>query len=205
MSETYTVTMRGESFILTQDQIEFDSPNYFTSCFLGEFAESKARAVTLSRDPDLFRIVLDYLGGYKVLPLHESVVTERMGKDTAIFNLLVDAQFYQLDGLISQVKAHKQEAAPDITRHLPLHVVQEERKESAWSPPVPITADTAQVMKAQNGFRGDDVQSWGFIKSGLDKSLQAAQLPASYLLIASWGKTYNALKTEFFYVLKLVT
>ncbi|KAG8741365.1 hypothetical protein FRC10_002930 [Ceratobasidium sp. 414] len=202
MSETYTVTMRGE------------------------FAESKARAVTLSRDPDLFKIVLDYLSGYKVLPLHESAVTKRMGNDAAVFNLLVDAQFYQLDGLISQVEAHKPETVPALPHHLLPHViislacqenlskndvelidmfqVQETNKGSVWSPPVPISADTAQGMKAQKGFNNSVIQNWDPIKSGLDKSLQTAQLPASYLLIASWGEKHNGYKTEFYYVLELV-
>ncbi|KAG9078753.1 hypothetical protein FS749_009186 [Ceratobasidium sp. UAMH 11750] len=208
MSETYTVTVRSEPFVLTRDQIEFDSPNYFTSCFLGEFAESQARTATLSRDPDLFRIVLDYLSGYKVLPLHESAVTKRMGNEVAISNLLVDAQFYQLDGLISMIEAHKQETAPVITSHLPSHViislVQEEGKASVWSPPVPIPADTAQEMKNRKGFDDGIIQSWDFVKPGLDKSLQTAQFPTSYLLVTSWGQRHpHPYKKEFFYVLKL--
>ncbi|KAG8687847.1 hypothetical protein FRC09_013250, partial [Ceratobasidium sp. 395] len=76
--------MRGETFVLTRDQIEFDSPNFFTSCFLGEFTESRTRTLTLSRDPELFRIILDHLSGYEVLPLHQSVIPNRMSPDLVL-------------------------------------------------------------------------------------------------------------------------
>ncbi|KAG9124430.1 hypothetical protein FRC07_011672 [Ceratobasidium sp. 392] len=103
MLDTYTVVVRGETFLLTRDQIEFDSPNYFTSCFLGEFTEAQTHTLTLSRDPQLFKIIIDYLSGYDVLPLHESAIPQRMNSDAALRNLLADAQFYQLDGLINRI------------------------------------------------------------------------------------------------------
>lgn len=105
MPETYTVRIREETFYLTRDQIEFDSPNYFTFCFLGDFAESETRTLQLSRDPDLFKIVLDYLSGYRVLPLPSAVIPKRMSSESALQNLLVDAEFYLLDGLVSQVNS----------------------------------------------------------------------------------------------------
>jgi hypothetical protein len=108
MSETYTVIMRGEPFLLTRDQIEFDSPNYFTSCFLGEFAESQTRTLSLSRDPDLFRIIVDYLSGYNVLPLYESVIPKRMSPEAALENLHIDAKYYLLDGLVNQITPNPQ-------------------------------------------------------------------------------------------------
>ncbi|KAG9087141.1 hypothetical protein FRC06_002710 [Ceratobasidium sp. 370] len=182
MSEIYTVIMRGENFTLTRDQVEFDSPNYFTSCFLGEFTESQTRTVTLSRDPHLFRIILDYLSGYEVLPLHESAVPKRMGLEVALRNLLIDARFYLLDGL-----------------------VQEDGEESRWSPPVPIPPETAQELKVQKGFNERVARTWDFVKAGLDRSLQTAQLPTSYLFITSWTQHQRgAEKRKFYYVLRLV-
>ncbi|KAF8750967.1 hypothetical protein RHS01_09023 [Rhizoctonia solani] len=97
-NEKYTVSIQGIDFTLSKSQIEFDGPNYFTTCFLGDFRESSTRRVELSRDPDLFRIVLSYLSGYTVLPLNERVIPATMSQEAALLNLRADAEFYQLDG-----------------------------------------------------------------------------------------------------------
>ncbi|CAE6533204.1 unnamed protein product [Rhizoctonia solani] len=100
----YKVSLRGSRFILTKSQIEFDSPNYFTTCFLGDFTEAQTRVLELPRNPDLFPIITDYLCGYTVLPLspeHTSTLsTLAISEARAIANLRADAEFYQLDGLI---------------------------------------------------------------------------------------------------------
>ena len=99
-NDNFTVIVRGTEYILTRSQVEFDSPNFFTACFLGNFQESETRTVRISRDPVLFGIVYDYLCGYTVLPLDESMIPSRMSLATALINLRVDAEFYQLDGLV---------------------------------------------------------------------------------------------------------
>ncbi|KAF8601053.1 hypothetical protein BDV93DRAFT_524954 [Ceratobasidium sp. AG-I] len=99
-SDKFTAVVRGSSFILTRSQVEFDSPNYFTACFLGNFKESQTRILEISRDPVLFGVIFDYLCGYTVLPLDKSVIPTRMSLATALANLRVDAEFYQLDGLV---------------------------------------------------------------------------------------------------------
>ncbi|KAL5632085.1 hypothetical protein ACGC1H_000193 [Rhizoctonia solani] len=101
----YTVSIQGIDFILSKSQIEFDGPNYFTTCFLGDFRESATRRVELSRDPDLFRIVLSYLCGYSVLPLNEKIIPPTMTSEAALLNLRADAEFYQLDGLAQACEA----------------------------------------------------------------------------------------------------
>ncbi|KAF8712332.1 hypothetical protein RHS03_01193, partial [Rhizoctonia solani] len=104
-NEKYTVSIQGIEFTLSKSQIEFDGPNYFTTCFLGDFRESSTRRVELSRDPDLFRIVLSYLSGYTVLPLNERVIPATMSQEAALLNLRADAEFYQLDGLAQACEA----------------------------------------------------------------------------------------------------
>lgn len=96
----YTVSLRGSDFTLTRSQIEFDGPNYFTACFLGNFRESQTHRVELNRDPDLFRIIASYLCGYLVLPLSDRVIPSTMSPSAALLNLRADALFYQLDELI---------------------------------------------------------------------------------------------------------
>ncbi|KAL5632283.1 hypothetical protein ACGC1H_000329 [Rhizoctonia solani] len=101
----YNVTVRGKDFLLTKSQIEFDGPNYFTTCFLGDFKEAQSHHLKLSRDPDLFLIISDYLCGYKVLPLSDRVIPVRMSPELALENLKADAAFYHLDGLVEQCDA----------------------------------------------------------------------------------------------------
>ncbi|KZV82399.1 hypothetical protein EXIGLDRAFT_843783 [Exidia glandulosa HHB12029] len=111
MLDKYTVTLRGEAFTLYRDQIEFDAPNYFSNLFLGDFSESQTRTVELSRSPELFRAIVDYMSGYTILPLTPAVVPATMASDSALENLLRDAEFYGLRGLVAllqpQVTASK--------------------------------------------------------------------------------------------------
>jgi hypothetical protein len=114
--QDYTVIIRGKEFLLTQSQIEFDSPNYFTSCFLGNFSESQSRTLKLSRDPDFFQIVINYLCGYTVLPLNEGFAPAFMTPSTVLANLRADAIFYQLDGLVEQCDALKEPLSAKYSR-----------------------------------------------------------------------------------------
>lgn len=103
-TELYKVTLRDTTFHLDRSQIEFDSPNYFTSCFLGSFAESNARAIRLSRDPALFSIIVSYLSGYTIFPLQ---AVEGMAESAVLENLLADALFYGLDELADVLEEYR--------------------------------------------------------------------------------------------------
>lgn len=100
--EEYVIIVRGERFVLARDQMLFDSPNYFTSLFDGPFKESSEgkREVVLHRDPFLFKFIESYLCGYQILPFPTTGLPHHMSHAAMIKNLLADAQFYQLDGLI---------------------------------------------------------------------------------------------------------
>lgn len=99
----FTVVVRDQRFVLTRSQIDFDAPNYFTMCFLGDFTESQSRQVVLSRDPHLFKIIVDYLCGYAVLPIRQDVLPPTMSLEVALANLRADAIFYQLSGLLAEI------------------------------------------------------------------------------------------------------
>ncbi|KAF8685131.1 hypothetical protein RHS04_00797 [Rhizoctonia solani] len=103
-SELYKITLRDTTFTLDHSQIQYDSPNYFTSCFLGSFSESHAREIRLSRDPALFSIIVNYLSGYAILPIQPP---PGMSEEVAWENLLRDALFYGLDELASMLEGHK--------------------------------------------------------------------------------------------------
>ncbi|KAB5588201.1 BTB domain containing protein [Ceratobasidium theobromae] len=92
----YTLVIGGSTFILSRSQIEIDSPNYFTSCFLSNTYQATARRLELSRDPNLFRIIARHLCGYSVLPLAENEIPLGMTPASALANLRADAVFYNL-------------------------------------------------------------------------------------------------------------
>ena len=105
--EEYTIVVRGERFILSRDQIFFDSPNYFTMLFTGTFKEAAngQQEVTLHRDPHLFKIIQTYLSGYSILPLSDNWMPAYMSQEAASKNLLEDAQFYGLNTLVDLLQS----------------------------------------------------------------------------------------------------
>ena len=108
-NDVYTVLVRGERFELYHDQITFDSPNYFTACFLSDFAESAARTLRLSRNPTLFAIIVEYLSGYPILPLSAQAIPSTMDLASAHRCLLADAQFYGLQRLCELLESRSPE------------------------------------------------------------------------------------------------
>ncbi|CAE6419971.1 unnamed protein product [Rhizoctonia solani] len=107
MSAEYTIVVTGHTFKLSKSQIEFDSPNFFTSHFLNWPDEHTSRELKISRDPYLFTIIMRYLNGYHVLPLHPTLVPPHCTPETALADLRVDAQFYQLNALSSLLSSPK--------------------------------------------------------------------------------------------------
>ena len=65
----FTITVSDRAFVLTEDQIHRDAPNYFTGLFDGSFKEARegAQELKLHRDPYLFTFIHMHLCGYEVL------------------------------------------------------------------------------------------------------------------------------------------
>ena len=105
--EQYTIVVRGERFVLSRDQIFFDSPNYFTVLFTGTFQEAVngQREVILHRDPLLFKVIQTYLSGYTILPLPDNWAPGYMSQEAALKNLLEDARFYGLEKLVELLQS----------------------------------------------------------------------------------------------------
>ncbi|PIL26305.1 hypothetical protein GSI_12061 [Ganoderma sinense ZZ0214-1] len=98
-NNAYTILVRGEQFQLSRNQIDFDSPNFFSTCFSSGFTESAKRTVTLDRNPALFALIVEYLSGYPILPLSAQAAPPLMSLAMARRCLLADAQFYGLQKL----------------------------------------------------------------------------------------------------------
>ncbi|KAG8752283.1 hypothetical protein FRC12_012042 [Ceratobasidium sp. 428] len=199
MPDNYTVEMRGEKFLLTRDQVEFDSPNYFTSCFLGEFTEAQTRTLTLSRDPELFKIILNYLSGYDVLPLHELMIPKQMNSNAALRNLLADAQFYQLDGLVDQIDEENQavkkaEQAPASTSTYVMVVARWSQgvppgPTISWNPAVPLSEEAVARIRQTQEFNLALMGAFQRLRPDIHKALEEAGFPTSYLQVeAAWAE-----------------
>lgn len=93
---TFTVFARGERFVLSHTQISFDAPNHFTQAFLGEFEESSTRTLQLDVSPELFAIIVDYLSGYRILPLDPVALPRTMSVVRAMENITHDAEYLGL-------------------------------------------------------------------------------------------------------------
>ncbi|KAF8593804.1 hypothetical protein BDV93DRAFT_482222 [Ceratobasidium sp. AG-I] len=114
--ETYNVVVRGRPFLLHRFQIERDSPNFFTSYFLNSASErtNKNTRLDISRDPDVFELVLRYLNGYQVMPIQDRFVPSGSTLEMTLADLRVDAEFYQLRGLIDLCKAPKKDQVVEL-------------------------------------------------------------------------------------------
>lgn len=113
-NDKYVVVVRDTRYVLSKSQIEFDSPNYFTKYFFDHTPEAEPRVLELSRDLDLFRIVLDYLSGYSVFPLTEKHIPAYSSSQAVLQDLVADATFYELGGLLRhcQDQNHTREPTP---------------------------------------------------------------------------------------------
>ena len=94
--EIFTVVVGGRRHTPLRSQIQRDSPNFFTSYFLNHSGQSLSQDTTLkvSRDPDVFELVLRYLNGFRVVPIHERLVPPTCSPETAPSDLRADAEFY---------------------------------------------------------------------------------------------------------------
>ena len=111
MADEYTIILRGQRFVLTRDQIEADSPNFFINRFLGEYSESQSREIKLGRNPALFAFIIEHLSGYDILPLPDSAILPGATMELMMKNLMADAMFYSLDALRDKIEEGIQDLA----------------------------------------------------------------------------------------------
>ena len=109
---SYTVVVRSERFILSDEQLNFDAPNYFTERF---GIEGATREMLVYRDPKLFQIIEGYLSGYDIFPLPDSAIPSYMSRETFSKNLLVDARFYQLSQLVDKLDTSQSLTPPLVS------------------------------------------------------------------------------------------
>jgi hypothetical protein len=83
MSSEYAVIVQGEEFLLSRAQIEFDSPNLFTSYFLDDDSQPPHnRQLKISRSSQLFYLITEHLCGYTILPIAKNAIPARHQENT---------------------------------------------------------------------------------------------------------------------------
>ncbi|KAG9090865.1 hypothetical protein FRC06_000849 [Ceratobasidium sp. 370] len=100
-SDQFIVIVSEKRFVLTKAQLEFDSPNYLSKWFLENASRFQDQILELTRDPDLFRLVVDHLSGYSVVSLSPPTIS--LPGSRTLNDLLADAAFYELATLKSFV------------------------------------------------------------------------------------------------------
>jgi hypothetical protein len=105
--KTYQVYVQGKAFTLYEEQIRYDAPNAITEHFDQPHPwdpKQSAPPMQLARDPILFGIIVQYLSGYEVLPLSENGLPPGMTIETAMKNLIKDADALRLRNLVKLLK-----------------------------------------------------------------------------------------------------
>ncbi|KAF8593801.1 hypothetical protein BDV93DRAFT_482218 [Ceratobasidium sp. AG-I] len=112
----YIIVVGGREFVLFRSQIERDSPNFLTSYFLNSSNHAGNGIVRLhiSRDPDIFELVLRYLNGYQLVPIRNRFVPAESTPEMALLDLRADAEFYQLRGLVDLCTAQEKEQRKEM-------------------------------------------------------------------------------------------
>jgi hypothetical protein len=107
MTQIYSLLVSGERFELTKDQLEWDPGNYFATFFFGDFSEAQngCTELVISKETRLFELIHAHLRGYTILPLSPSSIPPYMTRETALINLMTDAQYYGLQMLVEKNRA----------------------------------------------------------------------------------------------------
>ncbi|KAG9088171.1 hypothetical protein FRC06_002193 [Ceratobasidium sp. 370] len=93
------VVVSGTKFVLTQDQFKVDGPNYFTDAVAAHAGRFFGPQAKVSRNPELFKLVVDFLNGYAVLPKDAPLPKGMPCRKVALKNLIAEAKFYRLNSL----------------------------------------------------------------------------------------------------------
>jgi hypothetical protein len=97
------VVVSGTKFVLSQDQLKVDGPNYFSDAIAAHDSRFRSPQVKVSRNPELFKLVVDFLNGYAVLPKDAPLPKGMPNRKAALKNLIAEAKFYRLNSLESIV------------------------------------------------------------------------------------------------------
>ncbi|KAG8752282.1 hypothetical protein FRC12_012041 [Ceratobasidium sp. 428] len=176
------VIVSGTKFVLTQDQYKVDGPNYFTDAVAAHTGRFRGPQVKVSRDPELFKLVVEFLNGYAVLPKDAPLPKGAPSRRVALRNLVAEAKFYRLGSL--------EAVAEDILRKLDIgaswHVMLSRTTTSNdWGLPTHVSSDTSKTLQKKHGLSAHVVHTSG-LSSGESKVLEKAGITFPFRIDAAW-------------------
>lgn len=105
---TYTVTLRGQPFSLSRAQLEAEPGNILEAALLGDFQEGQTRSMEMDRHPAVFKVIVEHLSGYTVLPLRQQDWESAETSEEKFLRLLKDdARYYGLEKLCLAIAAEE--------------------------------------------------------------------------------------------------
>ncbi|KAG8680831.1 hypothetical protein FRC08_016016 [Ceratobasidium sp. 394] len=182
MPQELKVVVSGTKFVLTQDQYKVDGPNYFTDAVAAHTRRFSGPQVKVSRNPELFKLVVDFLNGYAVLPKDAPLPKGIPCRKVALKNLVAEAKFYRLSSL--------EAIAEEILRKLDIGaswyvMLSRTTTSSDWGLPSHVSSDTAKTLQKKHGLSAHVVHTSG-LSSPEAKVLEKAGITFPFRIDAAW-------------------
>ncbi|QRV98556.1 The BTB (BR-C, ttk and bab)/POZ (Pox virus and Zinc finger) domain [Ceratobasidium sp. AG-Ba] len=182
MPTKLTVIVSGTKFVLTQDQYKIDGPNYFTDAVAAHTGRFRGPRVKVSRNPEMFKVVLDYLNGYTILPKDGSLPNGITNRKIALKNLIAEAKFYRLNSLeaIAEEIWKKRSVGPSW------HVMLSRATTSTdWGTPTHVSDDMMKTLQKKHGLSAHVVHTSG-LSSSESKVLEKVGISFPFRIESAW-------------------
>jgi hypothetical protein len=98
---TYAIIVSGERLTFSREQLESEPNNKLAEYFFGTSTEK--RELTIEKEPALFKLIQAHLRGYNIFPIRDGFVPY-MTADSVLENLLKEAEYYALGGLVQKLQ-----------------------------------------------------------------------------------------------------
>ncbi|KAF8593873.1 hypothetical protein BDV93DRAFT_612072 [Ceratobasidium sp. AG-I] len=175
------IVVSGTKFILTQDQYKIDSPNYFTDHVAAHTSRFRGTQIKISRNAELFKLIMDYMNGYTVLP-KDSPLPHGMTRKSALKNLIAEAKFYRLDSLEQKItkQFQKLDFGPSWYVMLSRTVGSDE-----WDRLSHLSSEAAKALSEKHGISAHLVHISGLSVPGT-KILEKFGIELPFRVDAAW-------------------
>ncbi|KAG9112799.1 hypothetical protein FRC07_007863 [Ceratobasidium sp. 392] len=176
------IIVSGTKFVLTQDQFKVDGPNYFTDAVAAYTGRFRGPQVKVSRNPELFKLVVDFLNGYAVMPKDAPLPQGIPSRKVALRNLIAEAKFYRLNSL----EAIAEEILQKLDIGASWHVMLSRTTTSTdWGLPTHVSSDTSKTLQKKHGLSAHVVHTSG-LSSGSSNVLEKAGITFPFRIDAAW-------------------
>ncbi|KAG8741380.1 hypothetical protein FRC10_002945 [Ceratobasidium sp. 414] len=176
------VVVSGTKFVLTQDQFKVDGPNYFTDAVAAHTGRFFGPQVKVSRSPELFKLVVDFLNGYAVMPKDAPLPKGIPSRKVALKNLVAEAKFYRLNSLEAIAGEILQKLDIGASWHV---MLSRTTTSSDWGLPAHVSSDTAKTLQKKHGLSAHVVHT-SSLSSPETKVLEKVGITFPFRIDAAW-------------------